>query len=785
MPKYIVETGYFSKVGDGAMKDHFKERNTRDYHQKQLFSKEELEARESLCVHEQPPFCSAACPMKLDVREFMAKMAAWKFTEARAMLERISPFPEILAHGCSHPCEAACRRGEAGESIDIAGLERAAMFLGAPRKGKGLLKFRKKKKAAVFGAELFTLLVAAQLADKSYPVEFYVEAEDADALLRLCAPFLPPEALAREKARLGRMDVKIFYGTPVSPAVIEEKRKGFDLLCAASHLVQAAPNPVTLLGEDGILCAPPASEDDGMGECLRVFYDARRASVSADRLAQGLDPSTMRGEEGIVTSRLYTDLSQIASSFRIPLPGEEAEGYGEAASREASRCIQCACEECLKGCVYLRHFSKFPRILTREIYNNTGIIMGDHMMNKPMNSCSLCGQCKVTCPNGYDMGEICRLARENMVDTGKMSLAVHEFALQDMLFSNTEGFLSCVPLGREEPCRYVFFPGCQAGAVASEAVIRAYRDISGRLEGGVALMLGCCGAIAKWAGRREMFAEQKEFLQQELRKLGNPVILAACPTCKKTMEEEGLGRVKGIWEVLLGIGLPEEAASKGGEAVLHDACGARSDAGMREDVRRIARELGFTLLPAEWSGDKTSCCGYGGLVSYTNREVAAKMAEDCRKEFPEAPYITYCMACRDRLARQGAQSMHLLELLYAAPAGEPPDISEKRKNRLLLKERVLREFCGEETMPEEMGFVGEITEEARRQMDDRMILDTDVWKVMKHYRETGEAILDQKTGLLTACRRIGNVTFWVKFTEEENGYTVRGAYSHRMTVQTR
>ena len=75
------------------------------------------------------------------------------------------------------------------------------------------------------------------------------------------------------------------------------------------------------------------------------------------------------------------------------------------AIREAARCIQCACEECIKGCAYLQHYKKSPRILTREIYNNVSIIMGDHMMNKPINTCSLCGQCSVLCPNGYDMAK--------------------------------------------------------------------------------------------------------------------------------------------------------------------------------------------------------------------------------------------------------------------------------------------------------------------------------------------------------------------------------------------
>lgn len=108
----------------------------------------------------------------------------------------------------------------------------------------------------------------------------------------------------------------------------------------------------------------------------------------------------------------------------------------------------------MKSCVYLSEYKKHPGLLAREIYNNTQIIMGDHQMNKPMNSCSLCGQCTVTCPNGFDMSQVCKSARENMVSTDKMPLAPHEFALMDMLFS-IQAFL-CRPQPGYETCRYVF-----------------------------------------------------------------------------------------------------------------------------------------------------------------------------------------------------------------------------------------------------------------------------------------------------------------------------------------
>lgn len=73
--------------------------------------------------------------------------------------------------------------------------------------------------------------------------------------------------------------------------------------------------------------------------------------------------------------------------------------------------------------------------------------------------------------------------------------------------------------------------------------------------------------------------------------------------------------------------------------------------------------------------------------------------------------------------------------------------------------------------------------EAEEEMERRMILKSDVEAVLSAYEASGEAVEDQERGWLAACARIGNVTFWVKFTETEKGYLVHGAYSHRMTVE--
>ena len=85
----------------------------------------------------------------------------------------------------------------------------------------------------------------------------------------------------------------------------------------------------------------------------------------------------------------------------------------------------------------------------------------------------------------------------------------------------------------------------------------------------------------------------------------------------------------------------------------------------------------------------------------------------------------------------------------------------------------------------DLGFTVEYTPEAEAMMDDRMILKTDVVRVLQALRETGEAIRDEESGFLLTRARLGNVTFWVKYEEVDGGYRVHRAYSHRMNIVNR
>ena len=758
------------------------ERGSTHVYKVNRISKEEMDSMVARCVYEEPPFCNAACPLKLDTRAMLKAAAAGDFKKALQLYEKATPFPLILSEGCEAPCEAKCRLCECGDGIAVRAVEAAVARYGERSKLGGVFRTKKKKTAALLGSGLFTLFLAGELEKKAYPTTVFCEQEDLAAFLRCETEFLDDEALALELKRLKGKDIDFVFGCDITAAFLQEKRESFDIICASGAVLRRLYPGAEVLPEL-MYCEAEKLVTGETASVMEAAFGAKKAALTVDRLAQNLDPRNMRGSEGAVESRLYTDLSEATALHRVKGSGDH--GYtAEEAREEAARCIQCHCEECMKSCAYLVHYKKYPGLLAKEMYNNTQIIMGDHQLNKPMNACTLCGQCTAVCPNGFDMAHVCAVTRRNMVSTDKMPLAPHEFALMDMLFSNGDAFLSRPQPGHER-CRYVFFPGCQAAAVAPETVKAAYQDLCGRLEGGVALMLGCCGAICDWAGRYELQDSTREFLLRELAKLGDPVIIAGCPTCRKELEESVGGEIMGIWDVLEEIGLPAGAHGLDRPAALHDSCGARGDRHTQQAIRDLAAKLGVELVETEYSGDRSPCCGYGGLAAYANPEVAGEITKKAL-ERSDAPYITYCMACRDRFARQGRESRHILELVYGTDAGAPPDISEKRYNRLSLKRELLWELWQEETAEMKLDYELSYTDEARALMDGRMILTDDVIGVLNDYRATGEAILDSESGLMIARKRIGNATFWVKFTETgEDAYLVHGAYSHRMNVVRR
>lgn len=728
------------------------------YRMKQAFGQEELHQREAVCTREEPPGCQAACPLHLDMRAVCGHEARGDFKKAAAVIRQTTPFLYLLARTCSAPCQKACTLSRLGEGVRVRDLELACALYGGPAGGSRFLIPRKNKKVLVAGDGIFALACCRELGKKGYEVHWHTACASFQApLLELG---LSPEEAAADLSEFSTLRITREAAEKFSGETLEDWSCRADAFCVSPELVFGR------LPENGF--TGPAGR-----ETVWILAAARYAAMQADRYLQGASPEGLE-EPKVYESRLHVTLDGITGSRAVTGQGALTR---EMAAEEAARCIQCQCLECVKGCVYLQEFKRNPRGAIREIYNNLSIVMGNHMANGLINACDECGQCKAACPEGFDYPDVCRIARRTMVETGKMPPSAHEFALLDQEFSNGEAFLAR-PQPGYETCRYLFFPGCQAAAVSPRTVEITYRRLREELEGGTGLLLGCCGAISRWAAREELLQEALEKIRAAWESMGRPEILCACPTCLKNLRELTSLPARGVWEVLLELGTEPVTDQR---VSIHDACGAREDGEIRAQIRRFAEALGCRVEEMPFAGELSPCCGYGGLVRYANPKMAEKKAAFASGR-SEHRILTYCMACRDQFQRAGKDSIHILELACQVEPGPVPDLSLRRANRLKLKEKLQRELWKEEGRMEEMLPVIYM-EGAREEMDQRMILESDVNAVLKAYESSGEAVEDPEKGWLAASLRLGNVTFWVKFTDTEGCYRVYGAYSHRMTVE--
>lgn len=747
---------------------------------------------ESQCIQEQPPACTAACPLHVDARGMIAALARGDFAGAFALYVRTVPFPRILSRICDEPCRRACKRNEVDEGILIRASEQACVtYCDKPPK-KAPIPPRKSGRVAIVGGNLPGLTAAADLARKGYPVTIFEAGDRLGGRLRdYSEEILPRTCLEQDLELLPELGVKICFHSPVADTgtiTCDGLLAEYDAVILAVAWQQCRTKPISVdVATGGTDREKLFGGIESADSPVDMLMQGRIAAISVDRFMQNASISAGRDPLGAQETLLYTDLKGITPVAATPLT-DRNRGYSrEEAVAEAKRCLQCQCLECVKQCEFLAHFGGYPKKYIREIYNNDSIVMGIHFANKMINSCALCGQCRVVCPNGLDMGKICREARERMVAKGKMPQSAHDFALRDLAFSTAD---SCT-LARHQPgtghSRYAFFPGCQLAATSPGHIRQTYDFLCEKLPGGVGLLLNCCGAPAEWAGRRDLFQSALTGLEKDWRHLGSPVLIVACSSCLRILREQLPAiTVRSLWEVLAGLDLPAGTNNEQGRTVcVHDPCSARADRTMQDSVRTLLNRMGVQIEQTATTRELTSCCGFGGLVSFANPEMTKKMLKR-RSAETNVDFLAYCAMCRDQFAGQGKRTFYLLDLFWGKEAAAadrlPPDFSDRRENRLRLRRSLLQEVWGENVVTEETKLLIEIPPAMRELMEQRMILSDDVRAVIGHAEATGEKMLDPETGRYIARFRPGCVTYWVEYSASGDHFVIHNAYSHRMQV---
>ena len=167
----------------------------------------------------------------------------------------------------------------------------------------------------------------------------------------------------------------------------------------------------------------------------------------------------------------------------------------------------------------------------------------------------------------------------------------------------------------------------------------------------------------------------------------------------------------------------------------------------------------------------------------------AKEVARARASRREIDYVTYCAMCRNLLASTGKRVLHVLDLLFNSSGPDPASRkasghSDRHENRYRLKQRLLRDLWGgqEQTMEDYERIALFVSSEVLERMEERKILKEDVQRVIDYGEKSGQKLHNLSSGRWLASYRPVQVTYWVEYSHENEGFRVHNAYCHRMEI---
>lgn len=780
-----------------------------------VFDQKGMHALEARCTQENPPRCQVACPFNLDVRAVMTCLAKGNAREARRLVQRSLPLPGIFAHICDHPCETMCLRENLGGPLNVGEIERFLVReVEAPLERSYVRK--KSQRMAIVGAGVAGLVCAYDLAAKGFDVDVYHTGEPEYALkerfpnLDWEAPNGPSAEWEKLRTKVAFLKVESLDAGLLTELVVSYEAIFVDASCGEFGISRNACNATSLVYEEGFAGRVVAGGwIDAAFSASRAGGEGRKGALTMERMASGVSLTAARDRE---TKSPAMQLDGMEEAARVcPAKG----GYTkEEAVREASRCLDCRCDICVKACAYMQKYQGYPKVFARRIFNNLSIAQGIRKANTLINSCALCGQCEELCPDGFSMKDLCLAAREELVAQGFMSKSAFEFALEDMeQASGNECLFVHEGYDGKSP-RYVFFPGCQLAGARPRQVADVYDFLCKGLCGGVGVYLSCCGIPAHWAGEKELFAGHVRQMKERIASLGNPTVIAACPTCLNVFREY-LPEIASVslWEVLDGMELVSWVRARENTVpdtlVIHDPCAARHNTVWQKAVRSLAKKCGVTVLEPKHTRETTACCGHGGNQWCADDEAARAMARKRAKDLG-GPAMVSCIMCRENLAAQGLSAWHLLDILPVGwEVGAPypaTSLSQRRAGRLEARRIFVRKLDKEEmpqgehkvrlrfarTFPvrQNDAVLGEGSKAREAAclaaLEARQILLDDVEETIFVAEREGRFFVNPDTGHRLASHRPRTVTFWVEYAREEDEagplYIVHDAWCHRTLV---
>lgn len=730
----------------------------------------QIEYGKKHCLKDAPAPCSSACPLGMDIRDFIKKLEGGMISAAYKAFSLYAVLPGTVCHICSQPCVSACVRGQVDQAIHLKSLERFCwqQMRGQPKKNYFIRQ--KKERILICGGGPGELAAAVKLARRGYPVDIAVkEGRLGGALWDIGEERLPAEVLEEDLSEI--CVEKLIHVMYHIESVPEEQWKEYDAVLLSEQYER-----------EGTLREKKCFQLQPLDSHLEEIRQGTRLSYQIEEFVK-IHKVFMTKEEPERMKPYVPDNSRL--KYKEPVIPADAEHWTkEEAISEAARCIQCQCSLCSDVCPMMKYYHEDYRQLSSAVLDTVEAQEIDRKRGLyPLMSCLQCGACEQVCPVNIDTKAMILSSRRMLHKKQTLPQAHYHFWLQDMEHANHRG--ACF-IPAEKTCRYLYFPGCQMGASFPDYVARSYEWLRSLHPEETALWVRCCCAPAQWSGNEELCKRETETIRIKWEELGRPVFVLSCPTCM-TQFRERLPEIESssLWSLLAENLSPME--KKNQRATIFDSCAARGNEQLQADIRKIVSLAGFDGTELEWNKESARCCGYGGLVYSTNPDLVDQIIEENKKQ-SKAPFVTYCTNCMDSFRIKGKKVSFLFDLIFEGEMQEEvPDLTRRRENRMDLKQQMWRKYLKEERTEDPMPyqeFQLHMDTEMRASINRQLLLEEELKQIIGEAEEHKNWLYDADTGERIVHKMSGFITIWIRYRAlSETVYEICACYFHRVQLK--
>ncbi|MEF9992645.1 MAG: (Fe-S)-binding protein [Romboutsia sp.] len=345
-----------------------------------------------------------------------------------------------------------------------------------------------------------------------------------------------------------------------------------------------------------------------------------------------------------------------------------------------SICVDC--KICFKPCPMMKKYSSSPKTLMKEILEEKQV-----NQNIPY-SCMLCDICTVKCPKDIDLKDIFYSMRKDAFkekdkhifkEIGYNTVKFHQINSFSPIFSKTFA---------DKNTKKIFLPGCSLSSYSPELVIKTYEYLKKNIDD-LSIAFECCGKPTLSMGDVEKFESYYEKLNNIFSNDEVVEIIVACPNCLKTIKEHSKNiKVTSLWSIINEYKVDEKLINYyedlETEFSLHDPCPIRKEYKIHDDVRGILKSIGIKVVEFEKNRENSECCGSGGMLRVTNKEISTNQSKKRANEAKSDTVVSYCQSCCESMMLAGKNILHVLDFLFNEDVIRR-DILSQRKTSTLKK----------------------------------------------------------------------------------------------------